>query len=308
MAKKKIMESGIYNIDLLEYFRSGNEIMLGEGEEVAPLIVDENILYYSSNTNKKEKSLAIGVKSDTFMMINGDDDIGDAESDRDKLQMNGAKEITTSFQCLKSAGLDLGNIKVIAITQDLSKSVNTGNKGFRNFENNVPQGATYSEHKVYDHNKCKYTDVIKEKSYHRAGCMLCTYKGVSYICGMDEDSYFVSKLSNHPKNVDSAFKSLKPKGVNEYEKKSSKQAQRQGEWFFIPVDMEADAMKKAKSLPLQAKGGNKHFTEWYEESNGKHYCKGDVTHSEHGTLSLGTVLHEAIQSTALGSWSVQGVD
>lgn len=292
MAKKKTIESGIYNIDLLEFFKTGKRNKIGE----PPLRIDGNILYV--------EDMLIAVKSGNFTMLNGDDnDLScDAESVRDELQPCSAKEITTSFECLKNAGLSLESIKVIHSTEDLRRSVSVGSKGFKDFEKTVPQGATYSEYVAWNESK------PNQKSYHRAGSMLIEYKGTNYICGMDDDSYFVSKLSNHPKSVEGAFKSLKPKRVNNYEKESGKQAKRQGEWFFIPVDMEADNMKHNYALPLQTKGGNKHIIEHYEESNGKHYCKGLVGHEDHQELELGDVLHEAIQSTALDSWSVQGVD
>ena len=114
---------------------------------------------------------------------------------------------------------------------------------------------------------------------------------------------------NRKYSPDAAFKSLKPKRVIDYEKQSGKLAARQGEWFFIPVpDMEATAMKKEKALPLQTKRGNKHIVDFYERSKDRHYCKGIVCHDEHDAVILGDALHEAIQNTALGSWSVQGVD
>ncbi len=310
MAKKKenILSKGIFNVNLVEFFRSGEKKLGGESD--CSLIIDRNTLYFFQDTDKDgvPKDLtSIGVKSGKYIIVNGDD-VDDGYRARDELQLRHNKEITTSFECAKNAGLDLNSIKVIDITKDLSKSLNSGQKGFGNFEKTVPQGATYKKSKKYDSATQRYTDEIILKSYHRAGCMLIQYKGSNYICGMDEESYFVSKLSNHPKNVNGAFKSLKPRRVSDYEKKSGKQAKRQGEWFFVPVDMEADAMKKGKSLPLQTKGGNKHKVGEYEESNGRHYCKGDVKHDEHNALYLEDVLHEAIQSTALGSWSMKGVD
>ncbi len=296
MAKKK-EDNRIFKFDLAKFFRTGEK----ESEDGA--FIEGDTLYVWEDTDEKHK-LTIGVKRGKFILINGDELRDDeAEELRDALQYGGKEEITTSFICLENAGIELGEIKVVKLTQDLSKYSTRGKEGFKDFEKNVPQGATYTAHRHGDENR------IQEKSYHRAGSMLFRYKDNSYICGMDGDSYFVSKLKTHPKSISAAFKSLKPRRVVAYEKKSGKQASRQGEWFFIPVlDMEATKMKEDVALPLQEGVGNPHTVDRYEESKGRHYCKGDITHDEHSTMRLGEVLHEALQSTALNSWSVQGVD
>ncbi len=283
MAKK----NSIFNIDLTEFFGTGKRVKVGE------MCIEENVLYYDAQI--------LAVKSNNFLVINGDELDTEMEEERDALHNSGKKTITTSFECLENAKVKLEEMKVINVTQDLDEEATTRSKKFKDFEKSVPQGATYSED--------VWEGKIQRKEYHRAGSMLIQYKGVRYICGMDEESYFVSKLQTSPQNVESAFKSLKPKRVVKYEKESGKVALRQGEWFFIPrSDLEADNMIGDYALPLQTKGENKHIVEEYEESDGRHYCKGDVEHGEHDTLYLDDVLHEAVQSTALDSWSVQGVD
>lgn len=296
--KKKVIDKGIFNINILEFFNSGKKVRA----EDSSLFVREGVLYSDRDEYDREvDEVAIGVKSNGYTMINGDD-VDHGEETRDELQYGHDKEITTSFSCLKSAGLDLNSIKVIQVTKDLSSTAYPKGKNFKGFEKNIPQGATYSE-------GLNEKEEITYKSYHRAGSMLIESEGVRYICGMDGGNYFVSQLKTKPKNVDGAFKSLKPKRVLAYEKESGKQALRQGEWFFILVAMEASAMEEDVALPLQADGGNEHTVDLYEESKGRHYCKGDVFHEEHNTLHLGlNVLHEAIQNTASGSWSVEGVD
>ncbi len=303
MARKTNTDNNIFNFDIIEFFKTGKKIMLDKYEESCPLIVDGNVLYYSSNPIRQEKSIAIGIKSGKFIMINGDDDdLDDAEGTRDILQKYQDKEITTSFQCLKQAGLDLNKIKVINITKDLSRSLGCNSKGFKGFEKTVPQGATYKESRRGETNR------LIEKSYHRAGSLLFEHNDVYYICSMDEDSYFCSELKTRPKTVDKAFRSLKPKRVLAYEKASGKQARRQGEWFFIPTKLKIEDMDENISLPLQKKGGNEHFAHSYKQIKGRHYCSDCVIHTEHLTIFFGNNIYEAIQNTAIGSWSVQGVD
>lgn len=300
MAKKKVVDNSIYNFDIIKFFRTGKK----ERTDNSLYYIDENILYVDRDfyEHKLKKRVPIGIKSGDFIVVNGDEIEEEAEEARDNLQEGGDKEITTSFTCLENAGIKLEDIKVIQTTKDLRGGAMRRGKKFKDFEKTVPQGATYHEGR-YGSAKSQ----IEEKWYHRAGSMLITYKGTSYICGMDEESYFVSKLKTSPKNVDTAFKSLKPKKVIDYEKQSGKLAPRQGEWFFVPMpNMEATAMKQ-QALPLQTKGGNEHVVESYEKSKGRHYCMNSITHSEHETLRLDG-LHEAIQNTASGSWSVQGVD
>lgn len=289
MAKKKV-DNRIFNFNIVEFFKSGEKAAEGD----PAMYIDENVLYVEDTP--------IGIKRGKYMVVNGDE-IGSAEEARDELQQGIDKEITTSFNCLENVGIDLSKMEVIHSTQDLSKRVNRNNEDFKNFEKNVPQGATYRETRSGERN------LITEKYYHRAGSMLIKYADTSYICGMDDDSYFVSKLRTNPRTVEAAFRSLKPKRVFNYEEESGKIAPRQGEWFFIPMpDMEADSMESNATLPLEDGEGNTHVAEHYEKSGDRHFVKGDIDHDEHNTMHLGAVLHEAVQSTALGSWSERGVD
>ncbi len=299
MAKSKKKVEEICNFDMLEFYKTGEK----NKKQDEPWI-EGGILYVTDGYGKEAKKLALAIKSGVYMMINGDD-VGEGEGERDDLQTSGKHEITTSFLCLDHAKLDLAQIKVIDMTQDTSDNAyatGKNEKRFRDFEKNIPQGASYYEYKDDD-------GKIREKSYHRAGSMLMKCEGASYICGQDEDTYFVSKLKTNPKNVTDAFKSLKPRRLNDWEKKTGKIAVRQGEWFFIPLEGVTATKMRRHSLPVNQTGGHKHMVEKYEESEGRHYCMGDVNHDEHATLELEKdVLYEAVQNTALDSWSQEGVD
>ncbi len=78
----------------------------------------------------------------------------------------------------------------------------------------------------------------KEMAFiHRPGAVLFKIGKTYWLAGMDDDSYFVSRLCKRVKTVKEAFESLKPKKVK-YIENTGINVKRQGEWFFIPLKME----------------------------------------------------------------------
>lgn len=300
MAKKKVIEwdRDIFNRDIIHYFKTGESINMNNASEYdEECNVIDNVLYFCS------QPMAIKLANGDIL-FNGD------ENSNESLLDEFDEAITTSLTALGFAKVNLSKLVIVESADDEEETVGLSSDDWDDFEENMPSGATYFEYKGHNvDDNGNITGEIIEKRWHRAGCLLLKSEGKSYICGQDNDSYFVSKLETNPKTIDEAFMSLKPKRVIQYENKTGKQAWRQGEWFFIPTDgMEATNMKK-KALPVSNKQGNKHVVSRYEKcSNGRHYCKGIVEHTEHSRLELGNVLHEAICNTALGSWSVKGVD
>jgi hypothetical protein len=316
VVRKKVAKKAperIQNIDLVKYFKTGE---VSHHDEWA--FVEGNVISVITDCPKKGDATPAGIRVGDYTIINGDDvddDIGDFGEVVEQLQDHGEKEITTSFRCLQNAGINLQNIKVLGITQDLDVRCNIGEKGFDDFESTVPQGATYREYDNSNNSNDYYDEddedeeiKIVEKRYHRAGSMLIREGKYSYICGMDEDSYFVTKLPKNTKTISDAYKSLKPKAVLAWEKKNNAIAKRQGEWFFLPTKFEKIKGMRRKGLPLWKDGGNKHIPYGYAMQDGKHYVKGYVSHVDHQPMYLGKVIHEAVMNTALGSWSEQGVD
>ncbi len=312
VARKKVVKKApvrVENIDIVKYFKTGVRDHLDDWA-----YVEDNVIYCITNYPKDGDSIPAGIKVDGYVIINGDDvkdNVGDFGDVVDKLQDYDEKEITTSFKCLENAGVNLQKIKVLETVKDLEATCDVGQKGFKDFESTVPQGATYKEYPATD----GYGDPIEEdetkivsKRYHRAGCMLIREGKFSYICSMDEDSYFVTKLPKHSKTISDAYKSLKPKKVQAWEKKTGKRAIRQGEWFFIPTEIEKLKGMRRKGLPLWEKGGNKHMADSYVVQDDINYVKDGVHHIDHESTHLGDVIHEAIMNTQLGSWSEQGVD
>jgi len=290
----------IENIDLVKYFGTGKIVSTDY------VYIEGDLLHvYTSYPHNGDTELA-AIRSGKYTIINGDDPgdrIGDFQDIICELQQYGDNQITTSFTCLKNAGINLKKMKVLDVTEDLDVSVLPNDKGFDGFESTVPQGATLTLFRSF-----KDEEKIIKKRYHRAGSMLVKEGNHSYICGMDGGSYFVTKLPKNVTTVDKAFSILKPNEVHEWEKKNKTQAKRQGEWFFIPTDLRKVKGMRKKALPLWKDGGNKHVADYYAVVDGKHYVKGDVTHVDHKPEYLGYVIHEAIMNTAKGSWSMQGVD
>jgi hypothetical protein len=317
VVKKKVVFKApvrLENFDLVKYFKTGEK---EHSDDWA--FVEGNIMSVITNFPKTGNTTPVGIKVDGYIIINGDDvadNVGDFSDVQEKLQDYSDNEITTSFKCLQNAGINLQKIRVLETTKDLDVNIERGHKGFEEFESTVPQGATYKEYPSYDYDlepeddgyDSEIANQIVSKRYHRAGCMLLKEGKYSYICGMDEDSYFITRLPKHAKTIDAAFKSLKPKAVIAWETKNDTIAKRQGEWFFIPTELTKVKGMRRKGLPLWKDGGQKHMPDSYAVVDGKNYVKGGVYHNDHVTTQLGDVIHEAHMNTATGSWSEQGVD
>jgi hypothetical protein len=308
VVKKKIAlkksPKRIENIDLIKYFKTGIKERSGDY-----MYIENNSLVVYTDYPKSGDTVIAAIKFGKYTVINGDDPndrIGEFRDVVEELQRHGDNEITTSFECLKNAGINLQKMKVLDITRDLNVSIMNGQKGFDDFESKVPQGATLTLFHKYKNNNDN--SLLIEKLYHRAGCMLIKEGKYSYICGMDENSYFVTRLPNNVTTVDKAFFMLKPKVVHEWEKKNKTQAIRQGEWFFLPTDLKKVKGMRRKALPLWKNVGNKHIADYYAVVDGTHYVMGAITHIDHSTKYLDNIIHEAIMNTAKGSWSIQGVD
>ncbi len=295
----KLDSNRIENINIIKYFRDGEREVTDDN-----VYIIGNVLYCYINFNSPpENGVPAAIKVDGYTLINGDSvvDTDDSfEEAIDNLQTHGTNEITTSFKCLENAGVDMQKMRVLEISEDLSKVIRGREKGFKDFEKNIPQGATYTTYKEAD-------GTVYYKKYHRAGCLLFREGKKSYLCGMDENSYFVTKLPSNPKTIADAFKVLKPKVIQTWEKKNGA-AMRQGEWFFIPYDGKKPVGMRRKGLPLLRAGGNKHMANRLVTVDGKHIVSGDIDHIDHDATRLGDKLHQAVISTALDSWSEEGVD
>jgi hypothetical protein len=320
--KKSSLKVG--NIDIVQFYKTGKTEYLDHGT-----YIEDNILMCITSYPKSGDVVPLAIKIDNNIIINGDNIIdrdGDILAVLEELQSPTGKinTVTTSFLCLRNAGINLNKIKVIDTSKDLNRSIKRTDKGFDEFDNKIPQGATFSMYDSFgykinkndpgifidslDDSNYEIRKGVEYKKYHRAGSMVIKEGSNYYLCSMDEDSYFVTKLSVRANTIDGAFRSLKPKEVQQWENKNKTQARRQGEWFFIPTDLTRIKGMRKKGLPLWKEDGNKHVASKYIMVDGKHYVSGYISHSQHKYVRFHNNVYEAIMNTATGNWSVTGVD
>lgn len=126
---------------------------------------------------------------------------------------------------------------------------------------------------------------------------------------------FLSRLGRPATSIEDAYDSLKPDEVRNAERFLKRPCDRQGEWFFIPVQGDF----KTKKLPsysnglgrpakvraeLRSKGNRPHFVEELSEEG---YVRGKVTHGgfEHKPIELET-WHKPVPNTAVESFKISG--
>lgn len=247
----------------------------------------------------------------TLHIVNGDG-YSPTTSQHQSMLLQALKDkesFTTSFDALRSARINITACTVIDYTQDQSKYASHWNDEETYTpiqEQDIPRGAAIR--------RDKHGTIV---SWHLAASMLLRSGRRYYLCGMDDDSYFVSRLPRKVETVEAAIESLKPKRILDAESKGL-QIERQGEWFCIKHCNGKEAkqiykmMHKDFVLPLEGPGSNTHtVTRGYKKSS-RVYFSGSMMHSEHKTLRVSLAkapeIWEAIKNTAKGSWSTQGVD
>ena len=169
------------------------------------------------------------------------------------------------------------------------------------------------------------------------------FKSKSYLSG-NEGSYFLSQLPKKPKNIADAYDILKPPLVREIEHKHGKDGIiRQGEWFFIPIDLlEQKPTLRSKDfisqipLPIRDSSSNLHVPSKSAILGKLRFCTGIVRHRrnqlfdiskydpkkfneftaeqvkssalthEHRHVRLGKAIYLALENTAIVSYSSAG--
>ena len=177
---------------------------------------------------------------------------------------------------------------------------------------------------------------------HRAKTLLLKIGRGFWVCGMDDRSYFISKLPRRARSVAEAFDIMKPEKVKRWEVETGQIAARQGEWFFIQRLQAQDVIyaksiyKKMKTsnemrsyydydennnwtrftkpvngfiLPREA-GSNPHTATRGYIKNRRVFISGQVRHPEHPTLKLSyakdPVIFEAVKNTTVADFSADG--
>jgi hypothetical protein len=157
--------------------------------------------------------------------------------------------------------------------------------------------------KLSDYEK-EYCD--KQTERRPESCVI-RYGRKYYLSSMDGANYFISQLPKKVVTVDAAFEMLKPSEIN------GAHYERQGEWFFLPVDIKIpkkDIMKqfylpnRDPSLPQH------HRARDFVRVSGFKYplVRGTIRHDnrDHPILKLGEGWHLAIESNHRMSWGAAG--
>lgn len=163
-----------------------------------------------------------------------------------------------------------------------------------------------------------------EETAHFTGSSLFSIDGRTFLFDIDrreiQHKIFNAFLAEIPdttaKTVKDAYESLKPVDVKTAESKGLK-VLRQGEWFFIPVDGEFEAVKarsdrwdKKEFEPLQLRAGQNSPNNAHRYAvlkDGSHVVSGYVEHSgrEHAKLIL-KGWFKAVPNTATRSFTITG--
>lgn len=142
-------------------------------------------------------------------------------------------------------------------------------------------------------------------------------RGRFYLSSLDENepwrlrSYFLCQLPGEVLTVAEAYENLVPDRVQEWKEKHDDGVRRQGEWFFLPSDIETRHLPRPtyRMAPLQ---DTDHFVTELRR-NQDLYARGTVYHMpeqrrpQHKRLSLRRTWHEAAKNLAVASWNAEGM-
>lgn len=221
------------------------------------------------------------------------------------------KRFVTSWGAVNRAGgnVDGSNIKLLDSENDLSIWDEDTEKWIKNNPYDL-MGIT----KQYRKNR----DTGKQELYHihRPGATLLKIDNSYWICGMDEGSYFVSRLPRPCISVKRAFEILKPLEVRKEQVKDIN-IPRQGEWFFIPQEMPKREARKMYfsmdqkiSLPRENDRSNFHIATRAKIKGKTIFVSGQIKHTEHRQLKLSTLkdikIFKVIKNTATANFSSEG--
>lgn len=159
---------------------------------------------------------------------------------------------------------------------------------------------------------------------HFTGAMVFSIGKQFYMFDVDRNEVdlknfncWMSRLPRAVTSIEDAYRSLKPKEVEDAERFLGKACERQGEWFFIPVqgNFEPDKTLTKASVgygsnqkavaTLQSKGNRAHYV---EEMCKEGFVRGTVTHGgyEHKDIELPGWC-KAVPNSAVESFRITGM-
>lgn len=219
------------------------------------------------------------------------------------------------FDVFRQANLNLS--KFTLVEKGKSETV-------KRLEQIVDEKATAKQRKKKENSWLTIYKTI-EVEQHFTGASLFQIDGAYFLFDLDRNELnhgilnpFLVKLPGPVKSIVEAYESLKPQEVKDAESKRL-HVKRQGEWFFIPVQLSQEFVKEhfqttkqrsgreTTTMVLQAGPNRPNTAEKGFEAFSKHYVTGKISHSgrEHKDLVL-TEWHIAIPNTATTSWTITG--
>lgn len=188
--------------------------------------------------------------------------------------------------------------------------------------------------KIIDHTSDKwepYTYKNKEgetveSQRHFLGDVLLDYKGKRYLSAFDHQEperlnpYFLTTLKGKPATVAAAYAGMIPESVKDYESKGDRDTLRQGEWFFIPIELSRYQMTSQTKLvgrmvtwARNSESGTHIATEVRKHASGLRLVRGIIRHKpagrrpQHAALKLGVgAWYVPVKNTAGKSWQSSG--
>jgi hypothetical protein len=207
---------------------------------------DNTRVLYSYGTH-----FALAVMTDDYILLNGDRYSATTSSHQSAVRRAAPDSaFTTSFDMLARGPL----IDVTRVPIDILNTTDEEGQGYS--DDSFPLSPVPEERKEeYKEILRKATRITRRTSWstgrlclsawHRAGYMLFAHEEKYYIAGQDEQQYFVSEIVKPEyMTVNSGLNALKPKEVRNAER-ANKEVHRQGDWFFVKMDVSDKEAKKA---------------------------------------------------------------
>lgn len=250
---------------------------------------------------------------------------GDVLLNGDRYSVSTSTHQNEIRRCVEQAGLKYCVVPFSAIASALNKTYQDVDS-ISNFDIKFKEDEHYRTVKYKD----PETGEEKEREEHLLGGSLIKFEKRLFLSSTDPGApwgrgFFLTELKNNRvRNLEEAFRSMKPNKVKEAEKKE-KTILRQGEWFFIKEAENYPELKKKKHLKVQMKDVVKKHTflpvdqsdrrehhqvrdQFFVEKKGR-FVSGRVRHTggDHHSLMLGKKSWwMACHNVQINSWQGSG--
>ena len=157
----------------------------------------------------------------------------------------------------------------------------------------------------------------RERLEHTLGGVVLGYRDKLYLSSLDDNepwyirSYFLCELPREASTIEDAYDSLVPEKVKQWREGAvNSQEFRQGEWFFLPSDVDTRSLPRPTYHHARLLDTDHYVTEL--RVDGDLFSRGTVRHSperrrsQHRMLGLGKKWHVTVKNLAVNSWNANG--